>query len=66
MQASEIILTYPNFVWKASVGKGLRRFSGADFFNQGKGRMRFSFWGLIPLVDAQFDFHKISLDHLTS
>ena len=55
MQASEMISTSPGFIWKATLGKGLGRLSGADYFNQGKGRMRFSFWGLIPLVDAQND-----------
>ena len=34
MQALEIISASPGFVGKASVGKGLGRFSGADYFNQ--------------------------------
>ncbi len=55
MQASQIISTAPGFVWKARVGRGLRRFSGADYYSQGKGKMRFSIWGLIPLVDAHND-----------
>ena len=53
MQASQIISTSPGFVWKAKIGKGLAKFSGADYYSEGKGRMKFSFWGLIPIVDAQ-------------
>lgn len=53
MQASEIMATSGSFVWKARIGQGLARLSGADYFHHGKGRMRFSFWGLIPLVNAQ-------------
>ena len=53
MQASQIISTSPGFVWQANIGKGLTRFNGADYYSQGKGRMKFSLGGLIPLVDAQ-------------
>ena len=53
MQASQIISTSGGFVWKARIGKGLVRLSGADYFHHGKGRMKFSLWGLIPLVNAQ-------------
>lgn len=53
MQASQIISTSGGFIWKASIGQGRMKFSGADYYTQGKGRMKFSFWGLIPLVDAQ-------------
>lgn len=53
MQASQIISTSPGFIWRANIGKGLMKFSGADYYIQGKGRTKFSFWGLIPLLDAQ-------------
>lgn len=53
MQASQIISTSPGFVWQAVIGKGLNKFSGADYYANGKGRMRFYLWGLIPLVNAQ-------------
>lgn len=55
MQASQIISISRGFVWKATVGKGFNKFSGADYYYESKGRMRFSLWGLIPLVDAQHD-----------
>ncbi len=53
MKALQIISTSPGFVWKANVGKSLIKLSGADYYSQGKGRVKFSLWGLIPLVDAQ-------------
>jgi hypothetical protein len=53
MQASQIISTSPGFIWKATIGKGLSSFSGADYYHQNKGRMRFSLGGLIPVIDAQ-------------
>ncbi|MGL5794175.1 MAG: DUF6920 family protein, partial [Waterburya sp.] len=53
MQASQIISTFPGLVWKATIDKGFQTFSGADYYFQGRGRMRFSLWGLIPLVNAQ-------------
>lgn len=53
MSASQIISLAPGFVWKASVGKATMSFSGADLYSRGKGRMKFSLWGLVPLVDAQ-------------
>ncbi|WP_036477892.1 DUF6544 family protein [Myxosarcina sp. GI1] len=54
MNASQIISTTPpGFVWKASIGKASMSFSGADYYSQSKGRMRFFLWGLLPLVNAQ-------------
>ena len=53
MEALQIISTMPGFIWKANVGKGLTSFSGADYYSKRRGRTKFSFWGLIPLVDAQ-------------
>lgn len=52
MKASQIITTSGDFIWKAKIGKGIVSFSGADYFHHGKGRIRFSWWGLIPLVNA--------------
>ena len=53
MQASQIVSTSAGFVWKANIGKSLMKFSGADYYAQNKGRVKFSLWGLIPLVDAR-------------
>ena len=53
MQASQIISPASGFVWQATIGKSLIKFSGADYYAQNRGRMKFSLWGLIPLVDAQ-------------
>lgn len=53
MQAEEIIAASSGFVWKARIVKGLIGFSGADYYAQNHGRMKFSLWGLIPLIDAQ-------------
>jgi hypothetical protein len=53
MEAREIISTLPGFVWQAKMGRGLSKFTGADYSDRGKSRMRFFWWGLIPLVDAR-------------
>ena len=53
MKASQIISADGGFVWKASIGRGFNKFSGADYYHQHQGRMRFFLWGLIPVVDAQ-------------
>lgn len=52
MQASQII-SVEGFIWQARVGKGSLGFSGADYYAQNRGRVKFFLWGLIPLVDAQ-------------
>lgn len=52
MQASQII-SAEGFIWQARVGKGSLGFSGADYYAQNRGRVKFFWWGLIPLVDAQ-------------
>jgi hypothetical protein len=53
MLASQIISSSNGFVWQARIGKGLASFSGADYYAQNQGRVKFSLWGLIPLVDAR-------------
>jgi hypothetical protein len=51
LQAEEFLST-KGFVWKATAGRGLMRLRGADYYTQGRGRMRFSLWGLIPIINA--------------
>lgn len=51
MQAEEILAT-GGFVWKAIAGQGIRQMRGADYYTRGDGRLRFSLWGLIPVVTA--------------
>lgn len=51
LQAEELLST-KGFVWKATAGKGMMQMRGADYYTSGKGRMRFSLWGLIPVVNA--------------
>jgi hypothetical protein len=49
-------LTTNGFVWKATAGQGMMQMRGADYYlnREGceEGRMRFSLWGLIPVVNA--------------
>lgn len=52
VQAEERLSTQ-GFVWKARAGKGIMQMQGADYYTNGTGRMRFSLWGLIPVVTAQ-------------
>ena len=53
MQASQIVAESGGFVWQANVGNSLMSLNGADYYAQHHGRVKFSLWGLIPLVDAQ-------------
>jgi hypothetical protein len=51
MEAKQIISAPKGFIWKAAINRGL--FQGADYYANKSGRMRFSLWGLIPVVNAQ-------------
>ncbi|MBE9045960.1 hypothetical protein IQ255_16375 [Pleurocapsales cyanobacterium LEGE 10410] len=65
MQASQIVSESGGFVWQANVGKSLMQFSGADYYAQNHGRVKFSLWDLIPLVDAQSkDIDRSSIGRL--
>ncbi|MUG98566.1 hypothetical protein F7734_42260 [Scytonema sp. UIC 10036] len=52
MRAKQII-SAKGFVWKAAIGRSLCQMVGADYYANGFGRMRFSLWGLLPLVNAR-------------
>ncbi|MCK4858617.1 MAG: hypothetical protein KAT58_11655 [candidate division Zixibacteria bacterium] len=52
MRAKQIIAAPRGFVWKASIGKGPIRITGADCYFDGSAELRFWLWGLIPLVKA--------------
>ncbi|MFH7029684.1 MAG: DUF6920 family protein [Heteroscytonema crispum UTEX LB 1556] len=52
MEAKEIISASKGFVWKAVIGSGLLQMRGGDYYINNLGRVRFSLWGLIPLVNA--------------
>lgn len=65
MQAKQRISLLKGFVWQATVGRGLSQFVGADYYIKGTGRMRFSLWGLVPLVNAHtHDIARSSLGRL--
>ncbi|MCU0551367.1 MAG: hypothetical protein MUC48_18620 [Leptolyngbya sp. Prado105] len=51
LQAEELLSTQ-GFIWKATAGQGAMQMQGADYYTNGNGRMRFSLWGLIPVVNA--------------
>jgi hypothetical protein len=51
LQAEEMLST-KGFVWKATAGQSMMQMRGADYYTTGKGRMRFSLWWLIPVVNA--------------
>ncbi|MEA5597909.1 DUF6920 family protein [Rivularia sp. UHCC 0363] len=53
MQAEQIIRALKEFVWKATIGSGLMKFIGSDYCFNNFGRMRFSIWGIIPVINAQ-------------
>ncbi|WP_337885806.1 DUF6920 family protein [Fischerella thermalis] len=65
MQAKQRISLLKGFVWQATVGRGLSQFVGADYYIKGTGRMRFSLWGLVPLVNTHtHDIARSSLGRL--
>jgi hypothetical protein len=51
LQAEEILSTR-GFIWQATAGQGVMQMQGADYYTQKQGRMRFSLWGLIPVINA--------------
>lgn len=51
VQAEELLST-KGFVWQATAGQGIVQMRGADYYTDGDGRMRFSLFGLIPIVNA--------------
>ncbi|BDA73236.1 hypothetical protein FJSC11DRAFT_4325 [Rivularia sp. IAM M-261] len=53
MVGEEIISDKKGFVWKAAIGSPLSQMRGSDYYINGLGRMRFSLWGLVPLVNVQ-------------
>ena len=50
MQARQILSPPRGFVWRASAGSGLLRISGADYYFDDAGAIRFHLWGLVPAV----------------
>jgi hypothetical protein len=52
LQAEERLSTQ-GFVWRTKAGRGIMQMQGADYYTNKIGRMRFSLWGLIPIVTAQ-------------
>jgi hypothetical protein len=49
---SRQVLSRQGLVWKARVGSGLFRMSGADMFDGRSGSMRWHLWGLAPVVSG--------------
>jgi Family of unknown function (DUF6920) len=64
-EADEILSVPKGFIWKAAVRIGLPRLSGADYYANGSGRVRFGLWGIIPLVNQTGpDISRLSIGHL--
>ncbi|NJM17593.1 MAG: hypothetical protein HC836_05240 [Richelia sp. RM2_1_2] len=52
MKAEQIISAFKGFVWQANIGNGLIKFIGGDYYFHNFGRIWFSIWGIIPVVNA--------------
>lgn len=50
MRAEQILSVPRGLVWKASVGTGLTRIAGYDYYIDGEGGQKFKLWGLIPIL----------------
>lgn len=53
MEAKEIVSASKGFIWQAVIGNSLMQMRGGDYYINNSGRVRFSLWGLIPLVNTQ-------------
>jgi Family of unknown function (DUF6920) len=51
MTARETLSPPAKFVWRATIGRGLLRLVGGDEYAEGTGRVRFSLWGIVPIVN---------------
>jgi hypothetical protein len=52
MQGQERIAASKGFVWKAVIGSGIMQIRGADYYFNRLGKMQFSLWGLLPIVNV--------------
>ena len=52
LTAEEVIAPRRGFVWKAEIRMGRLLLKGADYYADGRARVRFGLFGLIPLVRA--------------
>jgi hypothetical protein len=52
LRARQILSPHRGFVWRATVGRGLRTFVGGDQYADGRGAVRFWLWGALPVVRA--------------
>jgi hypothetical protein len=52
MQARQVLAPPAGFVWEAVAGRGMMRFSGADTYAAGRGRVAFRLWDLVPVARA--------------
>jgi hypothetical protein len=51
-RARQVFAPHRGFVWRATVGRGVRRFVGGDQYAAGRGAVRFWLWGALPVVRA--------------
>lgn len=65
MEAKEIISASKGFVWQAVIGSNLLQMRGGDYYSNNLGRVRFSLWGLIPLVNTHnYDTNRSAIGRL--
>lgn len=51
-RARQVLAPPSGFVWDASAGKGVQRFTGADSYGDGRGQVTFRLWDLLPVQRA--------------
>lgn len=67
MRGQEILAASKGFVWKATIGRGLFRLSGADRYANGQGKVGFCLWGLVPFVhQSNADTARSSIGRLVA
>lgn len=50
--ARQVLAPPAGFIWRATVGAGLFRFSGSDRYVGNSASVRFKLWGVLPVVNA--------------
>ena len=51
-RARQVLAPPTGFVWEASIGTSLQNFAGADTYDDGRGRVTFRLWDLMPIRRA--------------
>jgi len=55
LTAEQILAPPRGFIWRAAAGRGVLRISGFDRYARGAGEMRWTLWGIVPVMRVRGD-----------